>query len=422
MGHRAKWRRAQLMAAVAVAAALARMPHSAAAAAVPVATFYQDATGNVVREGRPGSTVQDVLLSLEFTVPVSAPAAQVDGLVRYLGELGVYAPKPSEGEDAFLLAAVRVVALSREDGRWSIQLLGRGPARGVGTVDLTCPSGGWQFRVEGQGVSASTISIDYDFGEDWVLPAFASQVAPLGYGAGGFSFSASGDGVVHRGTTSLTTLSLDVLTPIGTPTDVEDTPGANDAASRENPGRFLLALNHNGYRKGHGKYTYGLRLRADGPLGSLRGAEGVLYLQPLMGWFDAMHGFYGVEAEAGVRNGDEEWESLTMKAPDRGSAVARVGAVVEWAPMMGGVNRDLSQGLRFFVRGRAWADMYDNDSGARAVRLRPFVDAELFTNFGAAAAPATAQWRVFLRGDAGYIPPDLTTYIHRAWVGVGAAF
>jgi hypothetical protein len=95
--------------------------------------------------------------------------------------------------------------------------------------------------------------------------------------------------------------------------------------------------------------------------------------------------------------------------------VARLGLVAEWAPRVAGVNKDLGQGLRFFVRGRGWADYFRNDSGSYGWRLKPFVDSELFWNF-------QKDYRVFVRAEYGSLPPDLSQDVKRVYAGVGAAF
>lgn len=145
-----------------------------------------------------------------------------------------------------------------------------------------------------------------------------------------------------------------------------------------------------------------------------KGFEGVLNFVPITGINMKDGVFYGVDLEAGYRNGDAEWENL-KKAPDSGNTVARLGAVVEFMPRFGGINADRSDGLRFFVRGRGWLDGYRETAGRFGGRFRYFVDAELFYTF-------SSKYRVFLRGEEGYMPPDLSNRVRRVFVGVGAAF
>jgi len=115
------------------------------------------------------------------------------------------------------------------------------------------------------------------------------------------------------------------------------------------------------------------------------------------------------------RGAGQEWINLTQPAPFRGNLVARLGTVIEWAPQLGPINRDLGSGLRFFVRGRGWADYARDDSGMNGVRLRGFLDSELFYNID-------SQHRVFARYELGSLPPDLTRSVSTIMVGVGASF
>lgn len=213
------------------------------------------------------------------------------------------------------------------------------------------------------------------------------------------------------------TLDASGKIPLGRPRDVRDTPGASKDASRDVADVLNLSLNHIQYSRGGKLDRKGLRVRATG---SLRGAEVTGYWSPVFGWFDSSHGFYGAEVEAGWRKGDAEFTTLVTRKPDIGHTVARVGAVAEWAPRMcldegKCINSNLSQGLRFFVRGRLWVDSYKEQGAGTRWRARPFIDSELFYNF-------TKDDRVFLRAESGYLPPDLSTRSKRIYVGVGKAF
>ena len=213
------------------------------------------------------------------------------------------------------------------------------------------------------------------------------------------------------------TLDASGKIPLGRPKDVRDLPGASKDASKDVADVLNLSMNHIQYSKGGKLDRKGLRVRGTG---SLRGAEVTGYWSPLFGWFHDSHGFYGAEVEAGWRKGDAEFTTLVTRKPDIGHTVARIGAVAEWAPRMclgegKCINSNLSQGLRFFVRGRLWVDSYKEQGAGTRWRARPFIDSELFYNF-------TKDDRVFLRAESGYLPPDLSTRSKRVYVGVGKAF
>lgn len=206
-------------------------------------------------------------------------------------------------------------------------------------------------------------------------------------------------------------LSLEGSGPIGTPEDVEDTPGAVTEASEEVADFFKLSLLRRSYSKQGILGSYGLVARSTAEFEGLE-VVGTYQLASLL--LDN-RAFAGAEVEAGYRRGDAEWESLTQPAPDRGDVVGRVGAVLEWGPEIGLINRDLGQGLRFFIRGRGWADWAENEEGDGEVRLRGFLDTELFYN-------VSEEFRVFLRYEEGYLPPDLSQRHSEAFLGVGSAF
>ena len=214
---------------------------------------------------------------------------------------------------------------------------------------------------------------------------------------------------VEEAASRVLTLCISGKLPILNPSD---TPNAPKHSSGEVTDVIELSLNSYKHKSGGGLQRMGLKARATS---ELDGVEAVVYWAPVSGWFQDSNGFYGMELEAGYREGDAEWTSLTIPAPDRGNMVARVGAVLEFAPELFGVNKNLGEGLRFFVRGRGWADLYDNDVGDQDVRFREFIDSELFYNF-------SEDWRIFLRGEWGYLPPDLSRYKNRIYVGVGSSF
>ncbi len=206
-------------------------------------------------------------------------------------------------------------------------------------------------------------------------------------------------------------VSLEGAAPVGTPKDVDDTPGASTEASEEVADYFKLSALRSSYRKGGILQSYGLVARTTAQLKGLE-AVGTWQLARLFG---NNRIFAGADLEAGYRRGDAEWESLTQAAPDRGNVVARLGSVLEWGPRIGPINRDLGNGLRFFVRGRGWADWAKDEEGDGEVRFRGFLDSELFYN-------VSEEFRVFLRHEEGYLPPDLSERHSETFVGVGTAF
>ena len=206
-------------------------------------------------------------------------------------------------------------------------------------------------------------------------------------------------------------VSLEGAAPVGTPKDVEDTPGAETEASEEVADYFKFSALRSTYSKRGTLQSYGLLARTTAELKGLE-AVGTWQIARLLG---NNRVFAGGQLEAGYRRGDAEWESLTQAAPDRGDVVARLGSVLELGPRIGPINRDLGTGLRFFIRGRGWADWAKDEEGDGEVRFRGFLDSELFYN-------VSEEFRVFLRYEEGYLPPDLSQRHSEAFVGVGSAF
>lgn len=261
----------------------------------------------------------------------------------------------------------------------------------------------------------------------------------IGSGQGGpsFEFNASGALTNIPWITKewFPTLSISVKTPLGVPPDVQkilnqsllrnsQAPSEPDAseenvkatakpdASEENTDAIHINFDINTF----GLLDHiGLRLRATG---EFNGVETSGYIQPPSingSWY-----FLGAELEAGYRKGDAEFKDVRTKAPDRGNILGRLGGVLELAPPLLFINRQHSRGLRFFIRGRGWADHFDDskdpdESDFSSFRLSGFADSELFYNF-------SADKRVFVRGEYGSLPPDLTLVVNRVYVGVGSAF
>lgn len=225
-----------------------------------------------------------------------------------------------------------------------------------------------------------------------------------------FSFTYAGFQWKTEGNPYRISATLEGSAPLGTPDDVEEA-GAEVEASEEVADFYKLSLLRTSYAGNGLLSSFGLVSRSTA---EFEGLEAVLTYQ-LARLFGGNRIFAGADVEAGYRRGDAEWLSLTQAAPDRGDRVARVGTVLEWGPRIGPINRDLGAGLRFFIRGRGWADLADDEQGEGEVRFRGFLDSELFYN-------VSDQFRLFLRYEEGYLPPDLSQRHSETFVGVGTAF
>ncbi len=306
----------------------------------------------------------------------------------------------------------------QKNARWLVDLWGYLPVKSRGEIRIAQipESSGWKLTGDQAADGATRTRYTFVNAADVGKPSTRGK-AQVGAGTGGpmldLAFSmvpSTPDGQVPPARQM--SLGFAAKVPLGTPKDVKNTPGASKDASEKQPDMLSADLNFLSYKQGGRLERMGARARVTG---TGKGFEGVGYYSPFTGWFNQSRGFYGLEAEGGYRKGDAEFKDLVTKAPDRGNAVLRIGGVAEWAPLLGPVNRDLSQGLRFFVRGRGWLDSYKNDYGKQTVRFAPFIDSELFYNFA-------KDTRVFLRIEHGSLPPDLTERISRTYVGVGAAF
>jgi hypothetical protein len=206
--------------------------------------------------------------------------------------------------------------------------------------------------------------------------------------------------------------SLEGTVSLVRPSDVQGVPGANEDASRIVAGYVQASFTQRTYGQANTFSAYGFTFRTSG---RFNGFEAVARYQPVAVLFNQGRNFAAAEIEAGYRDGRSEWMNLTQRAPDRGNLVARLGAVFEWAPQLGRINSDLGAGLRFFVRGRGWADYARNDTGAGEVRFRGFLDTELFYN-------VSHRYRAFARYELGSLPPDLTRSVSTVMVGIGGSF
>lgn len=239
-----------------------------------------------------------------------------------------------------------------------------------------------------------------------------------------FSFTYGGLQWNGKNGASRISATLEGSASLGTPEDVEEEPEAEADASEEVADFFKLSVLSTTFAGKGRLHSYGLVARSTAQFEGLE-AVGTYQFGWLFGGTEVeqiersvdLHGtvFAGTSLEAGYRRGDAEWTSLTQAAPDRGDIVARVGGVLEWGPRLGPINRDLGEGLRFFVRGRGWADWADDEEGEGDVRFRGFLDSELFYN-------VSDELRVFLRWENGYLLPDLSQRHRQTFVGVGTAF
>jgi hypothetical protein len=381
-----------------------------------------------------GLGVRSVTLNIDLILKGAnrRSPASISHVIKYLTDLRNYsfvADWPSDTAAAPFVGAnpvFRPTGLSMyevdddtatmDNRSYQIRLQGFLLPRTRGEIHLKLPSApalmtDWTFQ-RFDGVTSDPIILFYSEGADWEkLPSYSGKVA-FGFDGDTPTLDFTGDGYLDSSDTGTRSLTLRAKIPLRTPKDVRDTPGANRDASVDVPDAVDLSYNQLKYRKGGSLLRTGFKLRTTG---SLRGLEAVGYYSPFMGWYNGARGFYAMELELGYRKGDAEFQNLTTRAADTGNVVARLGSVVEWAPQIGSVNRHLGKGLRFFVRGRGWLDTYKNGSGDTSLRFRPFGDSELFWNF-------SENSRIYLRGEYGYLPPDLSGKSSRASIGVGTAF
>lgn len=269
-----------------------------------------------------------------------------------------------------------------------------------------------EWKLQSTATAGNQAVARYVSGADFSLPKFQGK-ANLGYGEAGLSLDFNGSGLLQKpigqGRNHITTLSVSGQIPLIKPFDTSST--AVDA-SRKVENTLELTLNDIGYRHGGSLEKFGLKVRSTT---AFKGIEAVTYYAPFTEWFNQSRGFATAELELGYRTGNAEFTSLTTRAPDVGNFVGRLGIDLEWAPAFIGINKNLGQGLRFFVRGRGWLDTFNESNGTTTVRFRPFFDSEIFYNFN-------SNSRVFLRGESGYLPPDLSLQKTRVYFGVGQAF
>jgi hypothetical protein len=223
-------------------------------------------------------------------------------------------------------------------------------------------------------------------------------------------FKAAGPGFVKAGPSRVDRFEVSGTIPLFKPRDAEKA-GAKASASGELADTLTASYSIVTYRS-QNLAIYGLRLRSTA---DFKGREAAAYYQPLLNISRDNRSLIGAEIEAGWRDGDAEWESLTTLASPKGNFVGRAAIVAEWIPRLGGVNADPNAGLRFFVRGRGWFDSFDKEAGGMGVRFRPYLDSEIFYSF-------SKSHRIFLRGEFGYLPPDLSRLTRRVTLGIGTAW
>lgn len=222
--------------------------------------------------------------------------------------------------------------------------------------------------------------------------------------------------IVRKGSFTREEASFVGTIPLRRPGDVQ--PGANADASGDVADFVQFSYDRRTYthpKKEGGRSTVTADHILARATGQFEGLE-VVYHRELWPTV-ASHGrvLYAGGLEAGLRDGSAEWTNAYQPAPERGNVVARAMGVVEWAPELGPVNRDLGRGLRFFVRGRGWADVAKDIDGDWGARARGFFDGEFFWNF-------SEKQRVYVRYERGSLPPDLTRTVERWSAGIGGAF
>lgn len=319
----------------------------------------------------------------------------------------------SSESTVFQLFEAKVNVPAGQPGRWIVALEGVSRANSRGEIHVA-GLGGWKFDVvlapDQPYVAVEPVHLKFSLAPPRRLRNFRMKVG-FGYGQSGPSVDFAGSGVLSlrpaRAMGPLTSLSLEGKLALRKPDDVLT--GGDSTASEEIPDALSLSLDHFRYQKGGNLTAFGVRGRANG---ALDGGEIVGYYSPFTLWADQMHFFGSAEAEVGFRSNNIEWKNVTTRADDPGRFVGRVGFVVEWFPHLGPVNKVLGEGLNFYVRGRGWLDSADS-SGSRIWRFRPFVDAELFLNI-------QGDYRLFIRYERGYLPPDLSNHVGRVFVGIGA--
>jgi len=226
-----------------------------------------------------------------------------------------------------------------------------------------------------------------------------------------FCFSFAGQAAGSNGSTCRDSWHVEGTIPLGVPADVGAVAGADRDSSGQVPDMLSGSWSRVCY-DGKKLTIWGITARTTG---SLEGVEVAARWAPFVRFSSDGRTFCAAEIAGGWRTGDAEWRDVGVPAPDAGNLLVRPAVVAEWAPQMGPINLDLGTGARFFVRGRCWGDLFKNVGGDTDFRGRPFFDGELFYN-------VSASRRIFLRGEYGYLPPDLSQEVSRVFVGMGEAF
>src|SRR3569833_116796 len=132
-------------------------------------------------------------------------------------------------------------------------------------------------------------------------------------------------------------ISVEGSVPVTDPRDIHDTNGSNADASGDVGGFVQMSLARRWY---DGKNIHGIGL-VSRTSSRINGNETVINVQPFAALATDGRTFAGLEGEGGYRDGHSEWKGLTEKGPDAGNVVGRLGGVLEWAPQLGPINRDL---------------------------------------------------------------------------------
>lgn len=341
---------------------------------------------------------------LRFQLPDGSGAGLEQALTTYLNQQSTYRVTPDRASPSMheTISALRV---ETQDGYLVATLNISDPSATKGKVVLK-NSKEFQF---------STSEISYDFTEE--KPEIPVERPQLQVGLGEGNVVLQGGGTYSfpiQDGKAIRQIAGEFFLPLNMPGDLKGVPSAKRPASKEVPDSLRLEYRQLRYKKGGTLTGVGLRARSNS---NFSGNELVGYWSPLFFFNEEGRQAAAIEVEAGWRDGNAEWTNQTTQAPARGSLVSRIGALYEWTPRVEpiGINRNLSHGMRFFIRARGWADYAKNDEGTRRVRLRNYIDSELFYKF-------TESRRIFLRYETGALPPDLTRRVSRLSIGVGAAF
>jgi hypothetical protein len=309
-----------------------------------------------------------------------------------------------------------LAVVEKKLGQWRVTytLANNSAAKIVVSIKSVPSNSGFQVMNKDSNVTSATIELGAPATFKDLLPATFDLNTSYAYGSSGPALSINGEGRLSAKPGRMTTLSIGGEVPITVPTDVKKILGAYPSASGKQPDGLQVGVNIANF-DGTQLRLAGLRARTQATIGSGKtfdGSEVVAYYAPIAKWSKDNRIFHAVEVEGGWRDGTKEWKNLTTRGKDVGNFVGRIGLVGEWQPKIGRINLNPSEKVRFFARGRYWIDSINEGKNWRG---RGYIDSELFFNFGKSN-------RLFLRGEYGMLPPDLSRSVSRASIGVGKSF